>query len=164
MATSRPGSAVIGYNVQTAVDAKHHLIVAHEVTNDSSDRSQLSKMALASREAMGTPDLQVLADRGYYNGVELKVCQDERVAAYVPKPMTSNAKAAGRYDKTDFIYIARDDEYQCHRGSEQFIASPPTSEVYRSTSTGRVLALVVRRGISARRASTVASGAGSTRM
>jgi hypothetical protein len=77
MATSRPGSAVIGYNVQTAVDAKHHLIVAHEVTNDSSDRSQLSKMALASREAMGTPDLQALADRGYYNGVELKVCKDE---------------------------------------------------------------------------------------
>lgn len=80
MATSRPGSAVIGYNVQTAVDAKH-LVVAHEVTNDGSDRSQLSKMALKLREAMGTPDLQVLADQGYYNGVELKVCQDERVAA-----------------------------------------------------------------------------------
>jgi len=116
MATSRPGSAVIGYNVQTAVDAKHHLIVAHEVTNDSSDRSQLSKMALASREAMGTPNLQALADRGYYNGVELKVCRDEGIAVYVPKPMTSNAKAAGRYDKTDFIYIARDDEYQCPSG------------------------------------------------
>lgn len=116
MATSRPGSAVIGYNVQTAVDAKHHLIVAHEVTNDSSDRSQLSKMALASREAMGATELQALADRGYYNGVELKACEDEGIAAYVPKPMTSNAKAEGRYDKTDFIYIARDDEYQCPAG------------------------------------------------
>lgn len=113
MATSRPGSAIIGYNVQTAVDAKHHLIVAHEVTNDSSDRSQLSKMALASREAMGTSELHALADRGYYNGIELKICEDEGIKTYVPKPMTSNAKAEGRFDKTDFIYIAQDDEYQC---------------------------------------------------
>ncbi|TXG99644.1 MAG: IS1182 family transposase [Rhodocyclaceae bacterium] len=116
MATSRPGSAVIGYNVQTAVDATNHLIVAHEVTNQSSDRSQLSKMAQASREAMGVSDLQALADRGYYHGVELKNCDDMGIAAYVPKPMTSNAKAEGRFDKTDFIYIACEDEYQCPSG------------------------------------------------
>ena len=116
MATSRPGSAVIGYNVQTAVDATNHLIVAHEVTNQSSDRSQLSKMALASGDAMGVSDLQALADRGYYHGVELKNCDDMGIAAYVPKPMTSNAKAEGRFDKTDFIYIACEDEYQCPSG------------------------------------------------
>lgn len=116
MATSRPGSAVIGYNVQTAVDATNHLIVAHEVTNQSSDRSQLSKMALASRDAMGVSDLQALADRGYYHGVELKNCDDMDIAAYVPKPMTSNAKAEGRFDKTDFMYIACEDEYQCPSG------------------------------------------------
>lgn len=130
MATSRPGSAIIGYNVQTAVDAKNHLIVAHEVTNESSDRSQLSKMALASREAMGATELQALADRGYYNGVELKACEDEGIAAYVPKPMTSNAKAEGRFDKTDFIYIARDDEYQCPAGQRA---------IYRYTSDERGL-------------------------
>ena len=116
MAPSRPGTAIVGYNVQTVVDAKNHLIVAHEVTNESSDRSQLSKMALASREAMGVTELHALADRGYYNGVELKACDDERIAAYVPKPMTSNAKAEGRFDKTDFIYIACEDEYQCPAG------------------------------------------------
>jgi hypothetical protein len=65
---------------------------------------------------MGATELQALADRGYYNGVELKACEDEGIAAYVPKPMTSNAKAEGRFDKTDFIYIARDDEYQCPAG------------------------------------------------
>ncbi len=116
MATSRPGSAIIGYNVQTAVDAKNHLIVAHEVTNQSSDRSQLSKMALASREAMSAPELHALADRGYYSGIELKACEDEGIAVYVPKPMTSNARAAGRFDKTDFVYIDRDDQYQCPAG------------------------------------------------
>ena len=81
MATSRLGSAVVGYNVQTAVDAVHHLIVAHEVTNDSSDRSQLSKMGVASRDATGAPGLEVVADRGYYSGVELKACED---AGYGP--------------------------------------------------------------------------------
>ncbi len=116
MATSRPGSAVMRYNVQTVVDAKNHLIVAHEVTNDSSDRAQLSKMAVVSREAMGVTELHAIADRGYYNGVELKACEDEGIAALVPKPMTSNAKAEGRFDKADFIYIARDDEYQCPAG------------------------------------------------
>ena len=116
MATSRLGSGIVGYNVQAAVDAKHHLIVAHEVTNDNSDRSQLSAMARAARAAMGTVRLYAHADRGYYNGRELKACEDAGIAAYVPKPMTSNAKAEGRFDKADFIYIARDDEYKCPAG------------------------------------------------
>ncbi len=116
MATSRLGSGIVGYNVQVAVDAKHHLIVAHEVTNDSSDRSQLSAMALAARAAMGKIKLQAHADRGYYNSRELKACDDAGIAAYVPKSMTSNAKAEGRFDKSDFIYIARDDEYKCPAG------------------------------------------------
>ncbi len=106
----------MGYNVQAAVDAEHHLIVAHEVTNESSDRSQLSAMALEARAAMGKVRLQAHADRGYYNGRELKACEDAGIAAYVPKPMTCNAKAEGRFDKADFIYIARDDEYRCPAG------------------------------------------------
>ncbi len=116
MATSRLGSGIVGYNVQAAVDAKHHLIVAHEVTNDSSDRSQLSPMAMAAQAAMGKVRLQAHADRGYYNSLELKACNDAGIAAYVPKSMTSNAKAEGRFDKSDFVYIARDDEYKCPAG------------------------------------------------
>jgi transposase len=96
MATSRLGSGIVCYNVQVAVDAKHHLIVAHEVTNDSSYRSRLSPMALAARAAMGKTKLQVHADRGYYSGRELKACDDAGIAAYVPKSTTSNAKAEGR--------------------------------------------------------------------
>jgi len=110
------GVAMVGYNVQTAVDTKNHLVVAHTVTNSSSDRAQLSPMALAAKEAMGKPKLKALADRGYYSGTELKACEDAGIAALVPKPMTSNAKAEGRFDKADFIYITRDDEYQCPAG------------------------------------------------
>lgn len=116
MATSRLGSGIVGYNVQVAVDAKHHLIVAHNVTNDSSDRAQLSAMAVAARDAMGKLKLQAHADRGYYNSRELKACEDVGIAAYVPKSMTSSAKADGRFDKSEFIYIARDDQYQCPAG------------------------------------------------
>jgi len=116
MNSQAKGSGLVGYNVQAAVDAKHHLIVTHEVTNIGSDRSQLSKMAMAARDAMGKDKLQALADRGYFNGTELKACEDAGIATYVPKPMTSGAKAQGRFDKSDFIYIARDDQYQCPAG------------------------------------------------
>ena len=116
MATSGRGSGIVGYNVQVAVDAKHHLIVAHEVTNSGSDRAQLAPMAAAAREAMGKTKLQAVADRGYYSAPQIKACDDAGIAAVLPKPMTSNAKAEGRFDKSDFIYIARDDEYQCPAG------------------------------------------------
>lgn len=116
MATSGRGSGIVGYNVQTAVDAKHHLIVAHEVTNEGHDRAQLATMGVAARDAMGKTKLQVVADRGYYSGPQIKACHDAGIAAILPKSMTSNAKAEGRFDKGDFIYIARHDEYQCPAG------------------------------------------------
>jgi len=113
MNSQAKGSGLVGYNVQAAVDAKHHLIVAHEVTNVGHDRAQLSKMAQAAREAMGKSKLRAFADRGYFNGTELKECEDRGITTFVPKPMTSNAKAEGRFDKSDFIYIAKDDQYLC---------------------------------------------------
>lgn len=73
-------------------------------------------MALAAREAMDTKKLQAFADRGYFNSTELKACEDAGITAFVPKPMTSGAKAAGRFDKSDFIYIAKDDQYRCPAG------------------------------------------------
>jgi hypothetical protein len=60
--------------------------------------------------------LQALADRGYFSGPEIKACTEAGITPLVPKPMTSNAKAEGRFSKADFIYIAKDDEYQCPAG------------------------------------------------
>ncbi len=113
MISQAKGTGLVGYNVQAAVEAKHHLIIAHEVTNKGSDRAQLSKMALAARDTMKRRKLKVLADRGYFSGPEIKTCEEHGITAFVPKPMTSNAKAEGRFSKADFTYIARDDEYQC---------------------------------------------------
>ena len=116
MATSGRGTGIVGYNVQTAVDTKHHLIVAHEVTNLGHDRTQLFSMAKQARSAMGTQDLTALADRGYFNGPEILDCDQAGITPLVPKPLTSNSKAEGRFDKRDFAYIAEDDEYRCPAG------------------------------------------------
>ena len=116
MATSGRGSGIVGYNVQTAVDIKHHLIVAHDVTNEGHDRTQLAPMAVAAREAMGKHKLLAIADRGYFNGLQIKACSEAGIDAILPKPMTSGAKSEGRFSKNDFMYIARDDEYQCPAG------------------------------------------------
>lgn len=107
------GTGIVGYNVQTAVDAKHHLIVAHEVTNDGIDRSQLSSMAKQARTAIGSETLTVIADRGYFKGEEVLACQEAGITAIVPKTHTSAAKAEGRFDKADFIYDAAANEYRC---------------------------------------------------
>ena len=116
MATSGRGTGMVGYNVQTAVDDQHHLIVAHEVTNSGSDRSQLATMAEQARAATGIEDLTVVADRGYFKGEEILQCAQAGITTFVPKPLTSGSKAEGRFGKQDFVYIAADDEYRCPAG------------------------------------------------
>jgi len=116
MATSGRGTGIVGYNVQTAVDAKHHMIVAHEVTNVGHDRDQLANMAKLAKAATGQRELIALADRGYYEGYEILECEEAGIAALVPKPMTSNNLAEGLFDKRDFVYDEHRDEYRCPAG------------------------------------------------
>ena len=75
MATSGRGSGVVGYNVQVAVETKHHLILTHEVTNVGSVRSQLSSVAKESRATLGADSLDAVADRGYFNSEEILACE-----------------------------------------------------------------------------------------
>lgn len=107
------GSGIVGYNVQTAVDADSHLIVAHQVTNAGSDRRQLAAMAKQAKAELEVDELHVLADRGYYRSQELLACEEQNIKTYVPKPLTSNNKSKGQFDRADFRYIAADDEYEC---------------------------------------------------
>ncbi len=110
------GGSTVGYNVQTAVDSKHHLIAAHEVTNATTDRSQLSSMAGQASEALDAKDLTVLADPGYYKGEEIVECNEAGITALVPKTNTSGSKAKGRFSKADFRYDAEANEYICPAG------------------------------------------------
>ena len=111
------GTGLVGYNVQSAVDAKHHLIIAHEVSKVGSDRQQLSKMAKQAKDILNPKTkLTVVADKGYYNGDELRACEQNGIVAYIAKPKTSPNKAKGYFDRSRFQYIREDDEYQCPAG------------------------------------------------
>jgi hypothetical protein len=116
MATSGRGSGVVGYNVQTAVDTTHHLIVTHEVTNVGTDRSQLVSVAKEVKATLETESLEVVADRGYFNGAEILACEEAGITVTLPKPMTSGAKSEGRFGKQDFRYVAEEDVYICPAG------------------------------------------------
>ena len=116
MATSGRGSGVVGYNVQIAVDTQHHLIVTHEVTNTGSDRAQLAKMAFQAKDILHAEHLDVVADRGYFNSLEILACEQAEITVTLPKPMTSGAKADGRFGKQDFRYVAAEDVYICPAG------------------------------------------------
>ena len=116
MATSGRGSGIVGYNVQAAVDTKHHLIVAHEVTNVGIDRAQLSAMAKQTKAALETDKLDVVADRGYFSSLEILACDEDGITVTLPKPLTSGAAAKGRFGKQDFVYLAEDDVYRCPAG------------------------------------------------
>jgi transposase len=120
------GSGIVGYNVQSAVDSRHHLIVAHEVTNIGSDRSQLTRMAKQAQAVLGHETLDVVADRGYYSGCEIRACEQAGIDAYLPKPNTSGNKAKGQFDRSKFQYKTADDEYECPAGERL---------IYRFTST-----------------------------
>jgi transposase len=110
------GTGIVGYNVQTAVDAKHHLIVAHEVTNVGSDRGQLTSIATQARDAIGTQELTAIADRGYFKSEEILACHEAGITVIAPKSTTSEAKADGRFDRADFIYDAANNAYRCPAG------------------------------------------------
>jgi transposase len=116
MATSGRGSGIVGYNVQVAVDTKHHLIVTHEVTNVGTDRSQLAHVAKETKVMLELENLDVVADRGYFNSEEILACEKAGITVTLPKPMTSNSKAEGRFGKQDFRYVAEEDIYICPAG------------------------------------------------
>jgi len=113
------GAGIVGYNVQTAVDTAHHLIVAHEVTNVGSDRRQLTRIAKLAKSVMApNPEqsLTVIADQGYYRSEELLACEQANIEAYVAKADTSGKRSKGECARNEFCYMPQDDEYECPAG------------------------------------------------
>src|SRR5207247_4605102 len=118
MATSGRGSGMVGYNVQAVVDTTNHLIVAHEVTNVGTDKSQLANMANQAKAALEAESLEAFADRGYFKSEEILACEEAGITVTLPKPQTSDAKSEGRFGKQDFRYVAEADIYICPTGEK----------------------------------------------
>jgi hypothetical protein len=104
--------------VQTAVDAEHHLIVAHEVTNQGSDRALLEPMALKAQAATGCETITAVADRGYFSGEQVLACEGTGIEPLVPRPLTSSGTKRGFFIRQDFIYDAEHDHYTCPAGAK----------------------------------------------
>jgi transposase len=112
------GSSVVGYNAQAAVDEKHKLIAAADVTNEETDVRQLSTIAIEAKENLQANKLQVVADSGYRNSSQVVRCQEQGITVYVPQPETSANTALGLYGKSQFLYDAQKDIYICPAGAE----------------------------------------------
>lgn len=110
------GGGMVGYNVQTAVDTEHHLIVAHEVTSSGSDRGQLVKMSNQACAVLETEEITIVADRGYYSGEQLLECANNGIITYIPRPLTSSGTKRGFFIKQDFTYDNKNDVYICPAG------------------------------------------------
>jgi transposase len=139
--TKPGGGSVVGYNVQTAVDEKHHLIVTHEVTNDTTDRAQLDNMGKQAKRVLDASTLTVVADAGYYEGQAIVDCYEDGIQALVPKINTSSSKSKGKYSKADFKYDAERNEYVCPAGER-------LTYRFDSVEDGKTLRVYMRYGCS----------------
>jgi transposase len=106
------------YNLQTAVDSKHKLIVAVEVTNACADQGQLGQIAKAAKAALGVAELTVVGDGGYFEGQTLKECEDAGITTYVPVEEKDKATANGIFPRSQFQYDEQSDSYICPAGAE----------------------------------------------
>ena len=109
---------IVGYNAQMAVDAKHKLIAADDVTNEVNDLKQLASVALAAKANLELKQAEAVADAGYYNAAEVSRCVEHNITPHLPKSDTSANTARGLYGKSQFKYDARQDMYVCPAGAE----------------------------------------------
>ena len=116
MNSSGRGTGIVGYNLQAAVDAEHHLFVAHEVVNEGNDRAQLAPMGRQAQAAIGAPEITVLADSGYMNGEQVLECDSTSILPCVPRTDTSGKGQRGLFTKADFVYDADHARYTCPAG------------------------------------------------
>lgn len=132
------GAGIVGYNVQTAVDTNHHLIVAHEVTNAPVDRRLLHRMSVQARAALDVDALEVVADQGYYSGEELLACERSNIVPYIAKVDTAAKRAKGEFPRSAFRYIPENDEYECPAGERliyRFASNEKGKEIRRYWSS-----------------------------
>jgi len=138
-------ATLVGYNVQLSVDAKHKLIVDHEVTNDVTDFGLLGRMAQRAKQALGVDEMDVVADMGHYDGQQVKACLEDGITPYIPKASTSANRKRGLFTKQDFRYDPEQDSYRCPAGEALTFRFPwPAARAGRRRSSGATFATMPR--------------------
>jgi transposase len=114
---NKGGGTIAGYNVQTAIDAKYHLMVTQAVTQDGNDQQQLAPMALAAKAELGVERLEVTLDQGYFNAEQIRTCEQNGITPYVPEPdKQAQTRQQGRFTRDEFQYDAPSNSYRCPAG------------------------------------------------
>lgn len=113
---AKGAGALAGYNVQHAVDTRHKLIVAHEVTTLGNDHTSLEPMASKAQAALAAEAMLAITDRGYMNGAQAQACEERGITPVVPMAKPAQTRAAECYPKTMFAYDAASDSYRCPAG------------------------------------------------
>jgi transposase/macrodomain Ter protein organizer (MatP/YcbG family) len=124
----------VGYNVQVSVDDKHKLIIDHDVTNEVNDFGQLERMATRAKEILQVDELEVIADKGYYDGAQIKACLQKGITPTIPKAYTSANRRKGLFTKQDFRYDLETDCYSCPAGEIMTFRFPWTVRQDRQTT------------------------------
>jgi transposase len=122
-----PHGHAVAYNAQTAVDAKHKLIVAFDLTNDGNDQQQLYPMAVQGKEAVGVEQVTAVADTGYSNGEHGALCEQDGITAIVPRAETVNPKGKQYFSRDQFTYDRESDSWRCPAGE--------TLSLYKTSNT-----------------------------
>jgi len=112
------GTNAPAYNVQTAVDAEHALIVAHAITLNAGDTNCLEPMAKAARKALdSSASINIIADKGYSNGEQASRCEEAGLIPHVPPRRGINNKGDGSLlDRSAFLYQSQTDSFICPEG------------------------------------------------
>ncbi|WIV12910.1 IS1182 family transposase [Proteiniborus sp. MB09-C3] len=108
------------YNVQTVVDGRHKLVVDCDVINNPTDHGMLSKMAKSAKEIFDVEELKTLADKGYYNAVDLKICEKENIITYVAKQVFPNSTGEEEFYLDKFKYDKEENVYICPKGERLY--------------------------------------------
>jgi transposase len=132
-------SQAVAYNVQSAVDAKHGLVVHHDVSNVGTDSAQLESNAKAAQEALGGGEIKVVADAGYSNGTQFAACEQSGITPYVPpRRRFSGPAQRDLYSHEKFQYEERSDAYRCPAGKVlmlKTINNPARMKIYAASSS-----------------------------
>ena len=112
-----PHGHAVAYNAQTAVDAKHKLIVAFDLTNEGNDYRQLHPMAVQGKDAVGADEVTAVADTGYSNGEHGALCERDGITAIVPRAETVNPNGKQYFSRDKFTYDRESDNWGCPAGA-----------------------------------------------